>query len=343
MAKASKILDWCIVRLGEDHNWWVDEVSDPVRWDVDGLSVVDPRQVAHLIELVETLRDYGFDQDVFETGFIPFRIDKDLGEGRVRLKRVKDSFFDSDEKLFALPEVVDEENGPFADVLDHLTRARVKMLNDLFDFESKLSVDEVEDEIREDQNASFMEGKAIHCFDELCSILDYMPAGYEGDEDEERGPKGTEEEDTGDDLPDIDAEEEEALKNDASLKWDEDEETEATEGEKPEGEKGKDGEKSLDDDFDDDEDEDDDDEDEEDEDEDDDDEGKSHKRKAPASKAAPLKPAAKPAPKPIAKPAAKVPAKPVVKAAAAKPAAKPAPKPAAKPAPKAPAKKAGKH
>jgi hypothetical protein len=223
MAKASTILEWCIVRLGEDHNWWVQEVSDPVRWDVDGLSIIDPRQVAHLIELVDPLRDYGFDQDVFESAFIPFRIEKDLGTGRVRLKRVKDSLFESDDKLFALPDIVDEENGPFADLLDHLTRCRVKMLNDLFDFEAKLTVDEVEDEIREEQNASFMEGKAIHCFEELLAILDYVPAGYETDEDEERAPKAIEEEED-DDLPAIDAEEEEALKNDASLKWDEDDE-----------------------------------------------------------------------------------------------------------------------
>jgi hypothetical protein len=47
MAKPTSTLDWCIVRLGEDHNWWVCETSDPVRWDVDGLSIIDPRQVAH--------------------------------------------------------------------------------------------------------------------------------------------------------------------------------------------------------------------------------------------------------------------------------------------------------
>ena len=51
MAKGSPQLEWCVVRLGEDHNWWVDEVSDPVRWDVDGLSIIDPRQVDHIIEL----------------------------------------------------------------------------------------------------------------------------------------------------------------------------------------------------------------------------------------------------------------------------------------------------
>jgi hypothetical protein len=222
MAKSSGTLDWCNVRLGEDHNWWVEEVSDPVRWDVDGLSIIDPRQVAHLVELVEPLRDYGFNQDVMEAAFIPFRIDKDLGNARVRLKRVKDSIVESEEKLFALPDIVDEENGPYADLLDHLTRCRVKMLNDLFDFEQKLTVDEVEDEIREEQNAEFMEGKAIHSFEELCAILDYAPVGFdaEAEEGEEKVPA---EEGADADLPEVDEEDEKALAGDASLKWDEDE------------------------------------------------------------------------------------------------------------------------
>lgn len=224
MAKSSAILDWCIVRLGEDHNWWVEEVSDPVRWDTDGLSIVDPRQVSHLVELVEPMRDYGFDQDVMEVAFIPFRIQKDLGNGRVRLKRVKDSLFESDEKLFALPDILDEENGPYADLLDHLTRCRVKMLNDLFNFESKLTVDEVEDEIREDQNASFIEGKAVHVFEELTAILDYTPAGWEAEDEGHERSTSSDEEIDDEDLPDVDEEDEEALKNDSSLKWDEDEE-----------------------------------------------------------------------------------------------------------------------
>lgn len=223
MAKATSTLDWCIVRLGDDHNWWVAETSDPVRWDVDGLSIVDPRQIQHLVELVDPLRDYGFDQDVFEAAFIPFRIEKDLGNAKVRLKRVKESLFDSEEKLFGLPDILDEENGPYADLLDHLTRCRVKMLNDLFNFESKLSVDEVEDEIREDQNTSFIEGKAIHAFDELSAILDYVPAGWETEEGEERASKGDEDIDD-EDLPELDEEDEKSLEGDDSLKWDEDDE-----------------------------------------------------------------------------------------------------------------------
>jgi len=235
MAKAISALDWCVVRLGDDHNWWVAETSDPVRWDVDGLSIVDPRQVQHLIELVDPLRDYGFDQDVFEAAFIPFRIDKDLGSGKVRLKRMKESLFDSEEKLFALPDILDEENGPFADLLDHITRCRVKMLNDLFKFESKLTVDEVEEEIREDQNSSFIQGKAVHCFTELTDILDYMPEGYDSDDE---APVKREDDTDDEDLPEVDEEDEAKLKNDESLKWDEDEDGE--ESEDGEGKKEKD-------------------------------------------------------------------------------------------------------
>ncbi len=238
MPKAITTLDWCIVRLGEDHNWWVAETSDPVRWDVDGLSIIDPRQLSHLTELVDPLRDYGFDQNIFEAAFITFRIDKDLGDGKVRLRRVKESLFESEEKLFALPDILDEENGPYADLNDHLTRGRVKLLNDLFNFEVKLSVDEVEDEIREDQNSSFIQGKAVHTFEELTAILDYMPAGY--DTDEESVVKGIEDEGA-DDLPELDAEEEAKLKNDQSLKWDDDESDDEDDEDEDKGKDDEDG------------------------------------------------------------------------------------------------------
>ncbi len=221
MAKGTPLLEWCIVRLGEDHNWWVGETSDPVHWDVDGLSIIDPRQVDHIIELVEPLREYGFDANLFERAFIPFRINKDLGKGRVRLARTKQPLLESEEKLFALPDVIDEENGPYADFLDHITRLRVKLLNDLLDFEEKLTIDEVEDQLREAQNNDFIEGKAVHLFQEITAILDFMPAGH-GDDEDETQKRSAEDED--DDLPEVEEGEEAKLKGDASLKWDDDEE-----------------------------------------------------------------------------------------------------------------------
>ena len=238
MAKGSPQLEWCVVRLGEDHNWWVEEISDPVHWDVDGLSIIDPRQVDHIIELIDPLREYGFDSDLFERAFIPFRITKDLGKGKVRLARTKQPLLESEEKLFALPDVIDEENGPYADFLDHITRLRVKLINELLDLEEKLTVDEVEDQLREAQNNDYIEGKAVHLFSEITAILDFMPAGH--GEDDEEGDKAAAEE--ADDLPEVEADEEEKLKGDSSLKWDEDdEEGDKDDGEAKPGAKGKDG------------------------------------------------------------------------------------------------------
>ena len=108
------------------------------------------------------------------------------------------------------------------------------MLNDLFEFESKLAVDEVEDEIREEQNTSFIQGKAVHTFEELTAILEFMPAGYESDE--EAPAKGVEDEDDTD-VPVLDEDEEEKLKNDESLKWEDDEE-EDSESEDKDGKEG---------------------------------------------------------------------------------------------------------
>ena len=79
MPKSTNLIEWCTVRIGEDLNWWVTEVSDDVHWDVDGLSIIDPRQISHMIDLVEPLREYSFDQDTMDRAFIPFKISKDLG------------------------------------------------------------------------------------------------------------------------------------------------------------------------------------------------------------------------------------------------------------------------
>jgi hypothetical protein len=222
MAKSTPILEWCIVRLGDDMNWWVEEVSDTVHWDTDGLSIIDPRQLDHMIELIEPLREYGFDPNLVERGFIPFRIDKDLGKNRVRLVRVKESILESEEKLFVLPDILDDENSSYADFLDHITRLRVKLLNDLFDFEKTLTVDDVEDDIREENNADFMEGKSVHLYNEVVTVLDYTPAGFDVDEDEE-APRAKKTAPEDEEFPDVEVEDEAALKGDESLKWDEDE------------------------------------------------------------------------------------------------------------------------
>lgn len=221
MPRAGKQLDWCTVRLGEDTNWWVVEVSDDVHWDVDGLSIIDPRQISHILDLLEPLQEYKLDQDLFDSAFIPFRIQRNLGDGHIRLTRSQETFADADEPLFGLPNIVDDENSPYADFINHITKIRVNMLNDLIDFEQKLTIDEVEEDIREEENNNFIEGKAVHLFNEVTNILDYVPAGWELDEDENEDKS---DDDDFDDIPDIEEEDTSQISKDESLKWDEDDE-----------------------------------------------------------------------------------------------------------------------
>ena len=229
MPKSSTKLTWCKARLGEDMNWWIDEISDPVHWDIDGLGIIDRRQFQHLVDLLEPLSDYGLQTDLVEDAFYTFGIDVIEKDKSVRLKRVEDSILDSEDQLFALPDVIDDEKGPFADLIDHITKLRIKMLNDLIDFKQQLTIEELEEEIREAQNSDYMEGRATHFFTELTSILEYVPEGFELDEDESSSRTKTEDEELQEDLADVEAAPEEDLEADETMKWDEEEETEEQE------------------------------------------------------------------------------------------------------------------
>jgi hypothetical protein len=206
-------------------NWWIHEISDPVHWDVDGLGIIDPRQFQHIIDLLEPLSDYGLRNELVDDAFYSFGIDKVEKDKTVLLKRVKDSILESEEPLFALPDVLDEEKGPYADLLDHVSRLRVKMLNDLIDFSQNLTLDELEEEIRQLQGEDFLEGRAVHFFSELNTILEYVPAGYKLDEDDDEKP-ATEDEELEKNLADVETDHDEKIEEDETMKWDEEEEEE---------------------------------------------------------------------------------------------------------------------
>jgi hypothetical protein len=228
MAEASSSLSWCIVRLGEDMNWWVKETSDPVHWDADALSMIDPRQVTYLLELCEPLRDYGFDLDVFDNAFYTFRVDKEMDEGLIRLSRYRDSILGTDEKLFGLPDLLDEDKSPYAELLDEMMRCRVKLLNETIEFEQPLTVDEVEEFLNDRAGVDYAEGRALHIFNEMLTILEYVPDGYEDEVEtcEETASPAKTKDATLDDIPDI---EEEDMEEDETMKWDDDEEGEEDE------------------------------------------------------------------------------------------------------------------
>ncbi|HBA82839.1 MAG: hypothetical protein A2Y14_00360 [Verrucomicrobia bacterium GWF2_51_19] len=209
MTNCSSKLTWCVVRLGNDTNWWVTEISDEIHWDLDGLSIIDPRQIHHIIDLMSALRDYGLKTDLIDPAFYCFRIDKDIGKGRIRLIRTEESLLESEEKLFALPDILDDDKSPYSDLLDHLIRLRVKMLNDVIGFEKPLTVDEIEEFLREKQQDDYMQGHAYHLFNEMLAVLEYVPEGFESAEDE-KGAGAEEEDDLEiEDLPEEDVDEDE--------------------------------------------------------------------------------------------------------------------------------------
>jgi hypothetical protein len=195
---------------------------------VDGLGIVAPRQVAHIIDLLEPLQEYNLDPQLFENAFFGFSIDKEVKDGYIRLVRTRGSVLEADEPLFALADVIDEEKGPYADFIEHVTRLRVRMLNDLIDFSKKLTIEELEEEIREQQNSDLLEGRATHFFQEITSILEYVPDGYELEADDE--PKASSEEDAvEEEFEDLDSGE--TIEEDDTMKWDDEDSDE----EKPEG------------------------------------------------------------------------------------------------------------
>lgn len=220
MPNTSAKLIWCKASIGKDMNWWVTEISDPIHWEIDGLGIVDPRQFQHILDAIEPLNEYGLQTDIVEEAFYPFGIDTINEDKTVLLKRSQDNILQGEEPLFALPNVMDEEKGPYADFLDHVTRLRVKMLNDLIDFAQKLTIEELEEEIRESQNDAFLEGRVTHFFDEINAILEYVPEGFELDGDEIKTATSEDE-----DLPDVGETEEsdEKLEADETMKWDEEE------------------------------------------------------------------------------------------------------------------------
>jgi hypothetical protein len=176
--------------------------------------------MSYILEQCDALREYGFDPDIVDDAFCSLKIESVDKKEKVRLVHTSESLLEDDNMHFAMPDVLDEEKGPYADFLDQITRFRVKMLNDLIEFDQNLTVEELEDEIRERQNQEYMEGKAVHPFHEIISILEYVPEGYELDEDE---PTKRDEEEI-DEIPEFDEEQSEKIEEDETMRWEDDEE-----------------------------------------------------------------------------------------------------------------------
>lgn len=230
MKKTSPSLDWCIVRSDNNDKWWVDSISDSENWDLDDLGIIDPKQFIHINELLDSMTEFGLQSQLVDEAFFTFELAQEEPDKKIRLERVRDSLLKAEDMLFALPDVLDEEKGPYADFLNHVSQVRVAMLNELIEFAEPYTVEEMEEILSEKQNNDFLVGRRSHFSDELVAILEFVPDGFEIDSD--LAEDGTNEENTEEDYSDIDShlvevsDKEEKLLPDEDLKWEEDEERE---------------------------------------------------------------------------------------------------------------------
>ena len=176
----SNSIEWCIVRLGKDFNWWIKEINIPIQWDWDGLSIIDPRQVKRILESFEPLVKYGAQREMLKKAFKSFQIEKQLDKNELKLQLDDSrSILDSEEQLFAFPNRSDENGGFYGDFLDHVTKLRIQFLNKVMDFHKNLEIEELEEDIQNLQHENFIEGKSIHAFKEIIDILEYTPSGFD--------------------------------------------------------------------------------------------------------------------------------------------------------------------
>ena len=120
------------------------------------------------------MAEFGLDSQLVDDAFFTFAIDEEMEGGLIKLVRVRDSLLKAEDMLFALPDVLDEEKGPYADFLNHVSEKRVIMLNELIEFAEPFTQDEMEEVLAEKQNNDFLECKRSHFSDELFSILEFV-------------------------------------------------------------------------------------------------------------------------------------------------------------------------
>jgi len=232
MKKTGPSLDWCVVRLGNDENWWVESISDKENWDVEDLGIIDPKQFLHINELIDSMTEFGLDSQLVDEAFFTFEIAEEVKGGMIKLVRVRDSLLKAEDMLFALPDVLDEEKGPYADFLNHISSVRVSMLNELIEFTEPYTQEEMEEVLAEKENNDFLEAKRSHFSEELLSILEFVPEGFAIDSDLEEDSENSSKKE--EDYSDLEtglvevSDKEEKLLPDEDLKWEEEEREETT-------------------------------------------------------------------------------------------------------------------
>lgn len=165
------------VRLGEDFNWWIESADDDQTASLRG--VLDPRQVAHLTQVLGTYRAYGYRPQQLAAAFFIYRIDAEIAEGQLRLAATGESILEDGVEAFALPAVGNDDDGPYFELLDTITAARVRKLNATHHYARNCTEEEMTEELKMLDADRYFSDDTIHAFDEITEILEWSLAEWD--------------------------------------------------------------------------------------------------------------------------------------------------------------------
>jgi len=89
-------------------------------------AVLGPRQVAHLTQVLDAYRAFGYRPQQLALVFLMYRIDAEIAEGQLRLAVTGESILEEGAEAFALPAVGRDGDGPYFELLDTVTAAQVR-------------------------------------------------------------------------------------------------------------------------------------------------------------------------------------------------------------------------
>ena len=76
---------WIVIRLGDDHNWWLEQTSEQVGPTAETRGILDPRQVQWLLEMLDQHREFGLRDVDVQGAFAAFVLESEIGEDQLRL------------------------------------------------------------------------------------------------------------------------------------------------------------------------------------------------------------------------------------------------------------------
>jgi hypothetical protein len=167
-----------VVRLGEDDNWWLEPDPTVPASEGDRRGVLDPRQVQALAEIFLEYRQYGLPPRELAGAFRLYELTSELDEGMARLSPVAGDIRQAADR-FALPELDEDGDGAYHDLLDTLSAARVQRLNATHQYARPCTVDDLREELDALDQDRYFSAETIHPFDEINAILQWHPAAWD--------------------------------------------------------------------------------------------------------------------------------------------------------------------